>query len=83
MFAAAIEVDILCNRGVEPSVDDWQTCGDSCGKIAGGRCCHDILRQTFLTGLPSWASMLPENDHDASKSDEVEQKRMYIQKKSW
>ena len=88
MEAAAVEVDILCSREKEPSVDDWGSCGVTVGKVSCGMLCHNLLPQSYRIGLPSWASMHAENDVPSASSDDPSRDacdafRKRIQKKSW
>lgn len=47
MFAAALTVDILVCNEKEPSMDDWQTCGNACAKVSIGILCHNVLERSF------------------------------------
>ena len=43
MFAAALRVNLLVGKLVEPSVDDWGSCGDAAGRAALGCLVHNLL----------------------------------------
>ena len=81
LFAAAIDVDLLCSSEKSPSLDDWGSCSSACGKVAAGFLIHEVGPRCFRLALPSWASMKPENVAQATEG--AEEERVKIQKKSW
>jgi hypothetical protein len=84
MFATAMEIDLFLSRDVgTPTMDDWATCGNACGKISGGILIHDILRRVLILALPTWSAMLPPNDRTDVPQDSIEKFRMKLQKKAW
>jgi len=78
---AAVGVDLLQSRDVDtPSLDDWGSCGQACGKSSCGILCHSVLPQVVNRGLPTWGSMLPPSNEPL---DSVQVQRQRIQKKAW
>ena len=83
MFSSACDIDLLCTRQEEPSVDDWFTAGDASGAVTGGVMVHGSLQWCFADALPNWAAMLPANNDDSHATDACEKMRQRVQKKSW
>ncbi|CAK0899303.1 unnamed protein product [Prorocentrum cordatum] len=84
MFAAALEVDLLQSRdNVLPSVDDWNSCGFSCGKTALGILCHDVLTSVVQRALPTWSSMDVAADGQGVRGNGSEEMRKRNQRKAW
>jgi hypothetical protein len=65
-----------------PSMDDWGSCGEACGKSCAGILIHDVLRRTLEAAFPTWSTMLPPNDSDRPL-DSIEHARQKAQKKAW
>jgi hypothetical protein len=83
MYATALSIDLLQSRDVEtPSMDDWGSCGEACGKTCAGILIHDVLRRTLEFAFPTWSTMLPPNDADRPL-DTIEHARQKAQKKAW
>ena len=83
MYGAAVEVDILVSDEKEPSLDEWGSCGQTCGKIACGILCHNVLPRAHPLALPTWSSMQPADVGAAVAADRVDAMRIRVQKKSW
>ena len=67
-----------------PSIDDWGSCGQACGKTSAGILVHGILQQCVEVALPNWGTMLPPNNRGgAGNVDSIGIQRMRIQKKAW
>ena len=80
LFATAFEVNLMLCQMVEPSLDDWQTCGRACGRASLEIHCHDLLPRSFVKALLKWSDMLPlSND----RSDSISAARVRIQKKTY
>ena len=83
MFASVIENDITQGSDVDkPSLDDWYSCGECCGKTSIGLLMHNVLEDTLNVALPTWGQMLPPNDRRRSGTG-AEVFRMRLQKKAW
>ena len=83
MFASVIENDITQGSDVDkPSLDDWYSCGECCGKTSIGLLMHNVLEDTLNAALPTWGQMLPPNYRRRSGTG-AEVFRMRLQKKAW
>ena len=80
LFATAFEVNLMLCQMVEPSLDDWQTCGRACGRASLGIHCHDLLPRSFVKALPKRSDMLPPSN---DRSDSISAARVRIQKKTY
>ena len=84
MFSSFIAVDGLQSSDVDkPSLDDWGTCGECCGKTSFGIMLHNILEDIVNAALPTWGAMRPPNDRRHASANGSEIHRMRIQKKGW
>ena len=83
MAASANDVDLMCCRCKEPSLDDWGSAGIVSGKAGAGILVHELLPQAYANALPSWSSMIPPSQQNVEDAPGIEQQRARIQKKSW
>ncbi|CAK0885912.1 unnamed protein product, partial [Prorocentrum cordatum] len=81
LFGAAIEIDLLMSKDTgAPSLDDWFTCGEVCGKVGLGALCHRVLGRVIDLALPnpSLGMRRPARAENAG-----ERARRIGQKKAW
>ena len=84
MYATAMEVNLLQSKDIDtPSLDDWGSCGQACGRTCAGFLVHDLLAQVFSEALPTWQAMLPPQAAAAHDDDNIERMRIRAQKKAW
>ena len=84
VFASIIEIDMLQANGKEPSMDDWFSCGMSCGKTAVGVFCHELLPQVVEESHIVWDDKaLVNNVADPEAVDGAEAARVRGKKKAW
>jgi len=82
MFSSAIGVDLLLSSdSYLPSLDDWGTAQDACGRISVGIMAHNALPASFSLAFPDWKAMSAEND--LPEDTNIDALRHKIQKKCW
>ena len=75
---------VPCARDGElPSLDDWNSCGFSCGKTALGIMCHDILASVVEHSLPNWSSMDVPVEGQGGRGSGPDEQRKRNQRKAW
>ncbi len=80
MFGLAVQLDLLLSRDSgTPSLDDWNSCGECCGKIGLGIVCHGILERVISIGLPNPSNQL----HGDGPENSGERARRRARKKAW
>ena len=82
LFSSAIALDLLqSNEAHMPSMDDWGSSGEAAAATGLGLMVHDVLKQVFDIGLPTWQE-LGEGGVAEDEDDEIEHRRK-VQKKAW
>ena len=82
LFASAVAVELLMTKlHKHASLDNWGTCTETCGKLACGIFCHDILREVTTAAMGTWSSMKPQSRGNQGESDSISMHRATVQKK--
>ena len=59
MFASAIAIDILLSTVKnKPSLDDWFSCGYTCGRVSAGIMVHQIGPRTADKAILHWKALV-------------------------